>query len=329
MKLFFEYLYSFRRVAAVWLLFLAVAAGVFYLYDVSLEPILYTALICAAVGLIAILVRFVLYRRRSLLLRDIEANLPLMTDLLPPALDPEEKALCAIISRLGEISKRNIAALSAERRDSLEYYTVWLHQIKTPIAAMRMILQSEDTETNRELSAELFRIEEYAQMALNYLRLDSPTSDLVIREFPLDRVVKQAIHSYAPLFIRRKIRLVYHETDAAVVSDEKWLLFLIEQLLSNAIKYTNHGSVTIAFGEDRVLTIADTGIGIAAEDLPRIFEKGFTGLSGRKERKSTGLGLYLCKRTADKLGHRLSVSSRVGEGTTVSIDLSSVKLDIE
>lgn len=329
MKLFFEYLFQYRRVAAVFLLFSAVSALVFSLYNVPPEPIFYTALICAVIGLAVVFVRFFLYRRRRLLLRDIEANLPLMTEELPPVRDPEHEALRRIIFRLAEISRKNIADLNSERRESIEYYTVWMHQIKTPIAAMRMILQAEDTETNRELSAELFRIEQYAQMALYYLRLDSASTDFLIKKIPLDRVLKQAIHQYAPLFVRRKIRLIYRETDASVLSDEKWLLFLVEQLLSNAVKYTVSGSVTIEFTEDETLKISDTGIGIAAEDLPRIFEKGYTGLSGRTHRKSTGLGLYLCKRTADKLGHRIAVTSSVGEGTTVSIGLRSAEIEIE
>lgn len=192
-----------------------------------------------------------------------------------------------------------------------------------------MILQSEDTEMNRELSAELIRIEQYAQMALYYLRLDSPASDFVIQRIPLDTVIKQAVRQYAPLFVRRRIRLIYGGTDAKVLTDGKWLLFIVEQLLSNAVKYTVSGSVTIRFDENEVLTVSDTGIGIAAEDLPRIFEKGFTGLSGRTDRKSTGLGLYLCKRTADKLGHRIFAVSSVGEGTSVSVDLRSSGLDVE
>lgn len=329
MKLFFGYLFRYRRTAALLLLFASVTAAVFFLYGVPLEPILYAVLLFGAVSLVILFVDFSFYRRRMLLYRDVSANLPLMTEELVPLKDPEQEALREMILRLAETNRENLSRLSAAQRESIEYYTVWLHQIKTPIAAMRMILQSEDTEVNRELSAELFRIEQYAQMALYYLRLDSPSSDFLIRRVPLDRVIKQAVRQYAPLFVRRRIRLIYEETDARVLTDEKWLLFLLEQLLSNAVKYTVSGSVTIEFTEDETLKISDTGIGIAAEDLPRIFEKGFTGLSGRKDQKSTGLGLYLCKRTADKLGHTLSVNSRVGEGTSVSIDLHSAELGVE
>ena len=113
------------------------------------------------------------------------------------------------------------------------------------------------------------------------------------------------------------------------MTDEKWLCFVLEQLLSNAVKYTYEGGVTISVSPEKVLTIRDTGIGIAPEDLPRIFEKGFTGYNGRSNKKATGLGLYLCKQAADKLGVRIRVKSRPGEGTAVSLDLSSRKLEVE
>lgn len=193
---------------------------------------------------------------------------------------------------------------------------------------MQMILQSDDTDENRMLLSELFRIEQYTEMALYYLRLDSTSTDFVIGKFDLDSIIKQAVHRYAPQFIGKKIRLVYSPFNADILTDEKWLLFIIEQILSNAVKYTVKGSVTIKYAND-ILIISDTGIGISPEDLPRIFEKGYTGMSGRIERKSTGLGLYLCKRTADMLGHSLSASSVVGRGTNFYIDLSSKELDIE
>ena len=158
-------------------------------------------------------------------------------------------------------------------------------------------------------------------MALNYLRLGSESSDYVFREYDLDLILKQAIHKFAPQFIAKKIRLNYAPVSVRVLTDEKWLLFLIEQILSNSIKYTQEGSVTIAVTQDKILTIADTGIGIAPEDLPRIFEKGYTGYNGRLDKKSTGLGLYLCQMAANRLSHNISVISSPGIGTTVSIDL--------
>lgn len=194
---------------------------------------------------------------------------------------------------------------------------------------MQMILQSEDTEAYHALSAELFRIEQYIEMVLYRFRLDSSANDFVFETVSLDKIIRMAIRKYAPLFIRKKIKIIYNGTDAVVLSDEKWLLFMIEQLLSNAIKYTKNGSVSISVTDSNILTVTDTGIGIAAEDLPRIFEKGYTGYNGRADKKSTGLGLYLCHRAADKLSHKLYVESEVGKGSTFYIDLNTIHIQME
>jgi hypothetical protein len=151
----------------------------------------------------------------------------------------------------------------------------------------------------------------------------------VIQEYELDDIIRQAVRKFAPQFVHGRIRLVYEPVSVRVLTDEKWLLFLIEQLLSNAIKYTPKGTVTITVSPGKVLTVSDTGIGIAPEDLPRIFEKGFTGYNGRADKKATGLGLYLCKQTADKLGIRLWALSKPGEGSAFFLDLHRGRLVVE
>ena len=205
----------------------------------------------------------------------------------------------------------------------MEYYTLWAHQIKTPIAAMRLLLQSEDTEQNRELLAELFRVEQYVEMVLSYLRLGSTSNDFVIQKYPLESIVRQAVRKYAPLFIRKKIRLELGTLSSEVLTDEKWLCFVVEQLLSNSLKYTPKGTISIREEPGKVLVIEDTGIGIAQEDLPRIFEKGFTGKNGRSDKRATGLGLYLCRRVLEKLSHRMEIRSQPGKGTQVRLYLDS------
>ena len=155
-------------------------------------------------------------------------------------------------------------------------------------------------------------------------------SDLVIQEYELDDIIRKAVRKYAGQFIRRKIRLVYAGTDERVVTDEKWLSFIIEQLLSNAVKYTPEGgNVTISVDDKKQLSVTDTGIGISPEDLPRIFEKGYTGYNGRLDKKSTGIGLYLCRTAADKLGHRLLAQSEPGKGSRFIVDLKTYSLQAE
>ncbi len=215
-------------------------------------------------------------------------------------------------------------------REMIDYYTVWAHQIKTPIAAMRLMLQEEQTGTNiRALREELRRIEQYVEMVLCYLRLDSNSTDYVIREYDLDEIVKQAVRRHATTFIQKKLRLEYEPLDARVVTDEKWLLFVIEQVLSNALKYTDEGGIAITLEAPKTLCIRDTGIGIAPEDLPRVFEKGYTGDNGRSDKKASGIGMYLCSRICANLGHGISVDSTPGQGTEVRIDLKNAELEIE
>lgn len=328
MMTFLKYLRQYRRTALFFLIFSVIFCFVLALYGYEAEPVFYAAGICALVGLCGIIYGFFRFRRRSLELKKIIDDLPVMSDELPSADTPAEEMLYRIIYRLHEISGEKIDEINGIRKDSEDYFTVWIHQIKTPISAMQMILQNEDTDTCRELSAELFRIEQYAEMALHYIRLDSGSNDLVLQEYDLDDILKQAIHRYAPLFIRRRIQLKYKSANAAVLTDKKWLGFVVEQLLSNAVKYTINGGVTISF-ENNILTVRDTGIGISPDDLPRIFEKGYTGLSGRSDRKSTGLGLYLCKKVCDKLGHRIYAESEINSGTAIHIDLSRKKIGIE
>ena len=204
----------------------------------------------------------------------------------------------------------------------LNYYTLWAHQIKTPIASMRLSLQQEDTPKARQLLQELSRAEQYVGMVMVYLRLTDGGSDFVLRTCDLDAIVRQAVRRFAGEFITRKLKLCYEPLNAACVTDEKWLLFVVEQVLSNALKYTREGSITITMEHPKTLVIRDTGIGIAPEDLPRIFEKSYTGYNGRGDQKASGLGLYLCRTICRKLGHSITAESALDEGTAIRIGLS-------
>ena len=215
-------------------------------------------------------------------------------------------------------------------REMTEYYTTWVHQIKTPIAAMRLLLK-EDTEQGWEISMELFSIEQYVDMVLQYIRVGGKSTDYQIAEYNLDSIMRQAIRKYARLFIRKKISLEYEEISLKVVTDKKWLLFVIEQILSNALKYTEKGRIKIYLLDEKKkeVVIEDTGIGIAPQDIPRVFESGFTGYNGRKEKHSTGIGLFLCKKIMTRLSHTIRIESEPGKGTRVILGMETVSLDYE
>lgn len=324
-----KYFWQHRLTGMVFLADVCIFALVFSLYDLETEAVAYAGALCALFMTIVAAVSLLRYaaahknRRRMLL------HPELLTEDLPQVGTLAEEDYQEMIRSLKALYDANLTAWENERKESMDYYTTWVHQIKTPIAVMRMMLQGEDTEEHRELSAELFRIEQYVGMVLSYLRLGSDSSDFVFQEYRLDGIIRQAIRKYAGQFIGKRITIEYEPTDISVLTDEKWLLFIIEQLLSNAVKYTERGRVFITVTEEEVLKISDTGIGIAPEDIPRIFEKGFTGYNGRADKKSTGLGLYLCRLTAEKLSHKLSVESVMGEGTTFSLDLHTDRLETE
>ena len=326
MKRFLRYMYDFRGVCIWAVLSGAVFAAVFALYGIRMEAAWYPILITALFGVIMLAAGFVRYDKRR---RNMERILssdgffPDAADILPKAEWLEEEDYHELLGKMEAAFRKKKGEWDASRRDMDDYYATWVHQIKAPIAVMKVMLQQEDTPENRELSAELFRVEQYAEMALCYVRLGEGASDLVIQEYDLDTIIRKAVRKYAGQFIRRRIRLVYEGTAVRVITDEKWLSFIIEQLLSNAVKYTSEGSVTIAVEDGKKLSVTDTGIGISPEDMPRIFEKGYTGYNGRLDKKSTGIGLYLCRKAAEKLGHVLTAESEPGKGSRFTIDLES------
>lgn len=295
----------------------AVMLSVFVLYRLEMTPFLYALWINILVLLVFVVCSFVKYRTRHKERQRILESVLNESMEFPEAesLEDEDyqKILTVLNSRCNELTNR----LGSETRDMSDYYTIWVHQIKTPISVLYMLL-NEDTQKDRSCRDELFKIEQYVNMVLNYLRLGSETNDLVLKEQSLDELIRGAVRKYASLFINRKLSISYEPVELKLVTDEKWFSFILEQILSNAVKYTLNGGVTIK-AESGKVSISDTGIGIEAEDIPRIFEKGYTGFNGRSGRKSSGLGLYLCSLAARKLELKLSVESEPGVGTTFII----------
>lgn len=314
-------------------LFLAGSAAVFavvlFLSGLPAEPVRYAALLCAVGGVICALPGYLQYRRRYKAAELALQGLPEAVDRLRAPSGAVEEAYDAALRRLCAMLAKSETDRQRQRIENADYFTMWIHQIKTPIAAMQLILREQDDARSRELLAELFRIDQYAEMALTYARLESPTTDLVLRRCAVEPIVRSVVRQYAGQCVRRHVALRCEIEPVCALTDEKWLAFILGQLLSNAVKYTENGTVTVRVTKELVLSVSDTGIGIAPEDLPRIFEKGFTGYNGRAGRKSTGLGMYLSRCAAEKLGHRISVQSAPGQGTTVSVDLRSVDLGVE
>lgn len=301
---------------------------VFSLYSLPTEAVVYAAFLTLFFIMIVAAIDFIRSYKKHVTLLKLKKSITLSDFTFENTLNFIERDYQELIRALDEDRKNLACSKDAAYSDMIEYYTIWVHQIKTPISAMRLLLQSEPSEISSELGEQLFRIEQYVEMVLQYLRMQNMSNDLVIKRYSLDEIVKHAIRKYSKIFIRKKIRLDYEELGYQVLSDEKWLTFVIEQLLSNALKYTNKGCISIYMDKDMpdTLVIEDSGIGIDSSDLPRVFEKGYTGFNGRIDQKSTGIGLYLCRSILDKLSHTIKIETEAGKGTKVKIGLGTAKI---
>ncbi len=317
-KLFF----SFLKANAGWLFFSLFLGfmmdAVMLLNQIPLYEVVYGMGICLFLLAVMVLFCFLKFLRGYRKLLEAEGSIAITLDGLKQPENRMEEEYCKLLAIVfhAKIEEQNRS--EQRMRDFKEYFTMWVHQIKTPISAMRLLLQDKSGEADRtEELDELFRMEQYVEMALQYMRLDAESTDFLLRRMNLDSAIKESVHKYARMFIRKKIKLEYTDVNAYVLTDEKWIVFVIEQILSNAIKYTPDGVVSIFMEKENVLVIEDTGIGICEEDLPRIFEKGYTGYNGHADKRSTGIGLFLCSKILKKLSHGIKIESEPGKGTKV------------
>lgn len=318
--MFKDYLKSRINVIILMIIVEGVFASSYFLFDMPAVTVLYPLILSISALIVAGVIDFVFTfnKHRKLTQNEISASS-----------DPIEKDYQEIIRKLKEEEAYSRQKTTSDYNNMVEYYTVWAHQIKTPIASMRLQIQSEDTESARKLMGDLNRIEAYVEMVLTFLRLDSDSTDYLIKEYDLDEIIRPAIRKFSREFILKKLKLEYEPIEFKTITDSKWLSFIIEQVISNAVKYTSEGYVRIYMSEPGILCIEDTGVGISEEDLPRIFENGYTGFNGREDKRASGIGLYLCKRISDNLGHKIYAESKVGEGTKIFLDMRAKKLDVE
>lgn len=319
-----SYIKSKIKIVVMQVIFIVVFTLIFYLYDLIYEPTIYAFALCFIIGLIFMIFDFINYRKKHKELYIIKNNINDVLEKLPVPKNLIEVDYQNILKEVHHNNINMIEKSNLKQTEMFDYYTLWAHQIKTPIAAMKILLQTEFA-GDKELLEQLFKIEQYVEMVLGYLKIEDMTADLVLEKCDLSNIVKQAIRKYANLFIRKNISLEFKDIECTVLTDEKWLVFIVEQILSNSLKYTNKGKIIISMNdcENKILVIEDTGIGIASEDLPRVFEKGFTGYNGRMDKKATGIGLYLCNKISKKLSHEINIESKVDVGTRVEINLSS------
>lgn len=319
-------------------------AGTFYvvfsLYNIDTEAVHYALLLNLFFLILYEVSEFIRYMHRHEKLLDAEQRSVSGFDMLPVPSGMIEEDYQRILHDLYREKQEEESASRISRQEMTDYYAMWVHQVKTPIAALRVLLQTfDETEAGEErklaraMKLEVFKIEQYVDMVLTYLRMESMSSDMVLEIYSFDDIIRQAVKKYSQMFILQKISLHYEPIKRKVLTDEKWVVFVLEQILSNALKYTAQGDTSIrevsVYMEGEFLVVRDTGIGIWPEDLPRVFEKGFTGYNGRSDKKSTGIGLYLCKSVMDKLQHTIKIESEPGRGTKVYLGFRREKLYVE
>lgn len=316
------------------LLYAALLFGILFfvygLYRLPWGPAVYASLLGAVAGLLFAMVDFARFAAKHAQLSMLPGRFP--TGQLPGESDLLEQDYACVVTELEKERLRLNLQAEQRRREAEEYYALWVHQIKTPIAAMNLLLQQQgscmEEETRAALGMELFRTEQYAGMVLQYLRLESMHNDLVLRRHKVDALVRRAVKNIAPLFIYKNLPLQLEPLPGEVVTDEKWFVFVLEQILGNALKYTRQGNVRICC-EELTLVVEDTGIGIAPEDVSMVFERGFTGAAGRIDSRSTGIGLYLCRQILNGLGIPIAIESQQGVGTRVLLDLRQHQLELD
>ena len=296
------------------------------MYGIPLGPVLYADLLMLGITAVYLGYSYIRYRRKRRILKLWETNSRYSGEMeKPKGEDCFEETCLRIIENLEQDQQREREAWQNEQKKDREYYTRWSHQIKTPIAATNLLLSEKNLDV-RAVKRELFRIEQYADMALQYQRLEGESSDLVLEKVKLHKMVSQTLKKLSTIFVYKKLHVKLGDLEKEIVTDEKWMCFILEQILTNAAKYTEEGGMIEIWLEQEVLCIRDNGIGIQEEDLPRIFEWGYTGYNGRLDKKSTGIGLSLTKEAAGLLQIGISMESQVGRGTTVFLNLAQKRV---
>lgn len=318
MELFLNYLKDYKLLIALWIIFGLLNVVIAFLYQNPLEQSFLWISICGFISVVVGCFHFYKYFQTHNELKKSLKEIPFEINQLPAVRNSLESEYQLLIRQLNDERLQLENKSSRTEQEMLDYFTMWVHQIKVPISALYLIIQDEEADLSDEMGEQVFKIEQYVNVILQYMRLENTETDYQFDKVQMDSVIREILKKYAPVFIRKNLPVQFDNTNHLVLTDEKWISFVLEQVLSNALKYTDKGKISIIF-EDNILIIEDTGIGIRSEDIPRIAERNFTGFTGRSHKSASGIGLYLSKKILKELGHKLEIESSVGEGTRVKI----------
>lgn len=328
---FSDFLHDYRNYFYLFFMMISVFGCLFLLADLPWVFFYYAIELCSFFFFIWLAFKAVRYHENSVKLRKlIDYPLDQLGSLYLAETAQEkhyEKEIHHLIRHIQHLKKEQ----REQQTDQLDYFTLWLHQIKTPISSLSLLMQQnrEEFPVSREVEKELIRIENYTHMALGYMKLEQPGEELHLEKVSIDRIVKRVIKRYALVFVSKRITLDYVPIEEEIITDAQWLELLLEQLISNSLKYTpNNGKVSVTLNQNWELEIQDTGIGIRPEDIPKIFERGYSGWNARRTEKSTGLGLFLSKKICSRLGFKLSVQSDLSKGTKMMLDLKQPQIEL-
>lgn len=330
-----KYLLDNKFLIVFYIVLMSFISSVVYLdttLKISFYNLLYINFVSFTFFLIYIISSYLLKKRYYTLLYDIVNYEEDIINSLPYPKTYEETLYNTLFKKIYEKQNIKLEELHEEKRENLEFTNTWVHEIKTPIAVMRLIMENNTSKNSDEilsdLEDELDKIDDYVEQSLYYSKLDSFSKDYFIKEIDAQKLMKEIIKRYAKTFINKQIKIDISPSPLTICTDKKWIEFIINQILSNSLKYTHEkGRIKINFEnlekEQRII-IEDNGIGIKEEDIGRVFDKGFTGYTGRKYYKSTGMGLYLAKKLAKKLSHNISIESVYGNYTKVTIHFPKI-----
>ncbi|MFC4761235.1 sensor histidine kinase [Fructobacillus durionis] len=265
------------------------------------------------------------WRRKRLAVRKLLKDPDLSTVEEHLGSSSQEKALQELLEQVLSQKTNLVEEKERESQKLKDYYALWAHQIKVPLSVLDLMNQT-GTVDQAQTKEQLFLINQYLEMLLSFIRLQNFNGDLNLKKASARSLVMQVLKQYKFFFIQKDLSLKVSEGDFTLMTDSKWLRFALEQIIYNAIKYTKEGSIQVSCTDDQKIIIQDSGIGIDAADLPQVFNQGYTGFNGRVQDNASGLGLYLVKEILDKLGHKVSIESTIGVGTTVTIDCSQQTL---
>lgn len=248
----------------------------------------------------------------------------LVTEMMLTPDFPEGVLLMEVLYDVDKSMKERVNRMEASVAEFKDYLEMWIHEIKIPIAGLRLMNYNRSIDPVK-LKNQIDRLNYYVEQILFYARADAPEKDYLLNKCSLESAINKVVMEQKDMLIGNKISIIKQNTGHEVITDSKWLEFMIGQIVSNSIKYADmEGQPYIKFyvekdENDTVLYVEDNGIGIDEKDVPRVFEKTFTGENGRKGSVSTGMGLYICKKLCDKLGHKLDIESVRGEYTRLSV----------